>query len=96
MARVSFVEMENGAHEVQEVYKKTINRFEVLLNFFKTAGHSETLVEPLSEMILETLKDGKVDLLTKELIILKVSLENGCNYCLRQHEALARRIGIPR
>ncbi len=40
------------------------------------------------------LKDGELDWLTKELLILKATQRNDCQYCVVQHETLSKRMGI--
>ena len=36
----------------------------------------------------------KIDLLTKEIIALAVSVTNGCNYCINSHTAAVQRLGL--
>ena len=38
--------------------------------------------------------DGELDVLTKQLIYLAVSVAQGCNYCIRSHTAAARNLGL--
>jgi len=45
-------------------------------------------------MIMAILKDGELDWTTKELIILKATHRNDCQYCVVQHETLSKRLGI--
>ncbi len=40
------------------------------------------------------LKDGELDWKTKELIILKATHRNACQYCVVQHETVSKRLGI--
>ena len=37
--------------------------------------------------------DGALDLLTKQLIYIAVSVAHGCDYCVRSHVAAARNLG---
>ena len=69
-------------------------RFEMLLNIFKAWGVVENLALPMNNLIMEILQDGEVDWKTKELVILKSTLENQCEYCVTQHEVVSRRLGI--
>ena len=95
MARVKFIEPEEATTGVQEMYQKTVDRFEMVLNIFKTMGHVESLAVPMTNFILAILQDGEVEWKTKELLILKSTLENECEYCVTQHEVVSRRLGIP-
>ena len=38
--------------------------------------------------------DGELDVLTKQLIYIAVSVAQGCNYCTRSHTAAARNLGL--
>ena len=38
--------------------------------------------------------DGELDVLTKQLIYIAVSVAQGCNYCIRSHTAAARNLGF--
>ena len=38
--------------------------------------------------------DGELDVLTKQLIYMAVSVAQGCNYCIRSHTAAARNLGL--
>ena len=37
---------------------------------------------------------GALDVLTKQLIYIAVSVAQGCNYCIRSHTAAARNLGL--
>ncbi len=37
---------------------------------------------------------GKVDLLTKEVVALAVSVTNSCRYCINSHTAAAQKLGL--
>ena len=78
MARVKLVEFEAASPALQTSYKKSTDRFEMLLNIFKAWGIVPNLCIPITDFILEILQDGFVDWKTKELVILKSTLENEC------------------
>src|SRR5580704_10562086 len=40
------------------------------------------------------MKPGKVDMLTKEIIALAVSVTNSCKYCINSHTAAAQKLGL--
>ena len=42
------------------------------------------------------MQPGKLDLLTKEIIALAVSITNGCDYCINSHSAAVLRLGLDR
>lgn len=94
MARVKLQEREDASPALGVSYDQTAERFEMLLNIFKAWGVVENLALPTNNLIMEVLQDGEVDWKTKELLILKSTLENQCEYCVTQHEVVSRRLGI--
>ena len=40
------------------------------------------------------MRPGKVDLLTKEIIALAVSVTNSCTYCINSHTAATQKLGL--
>jgi AhpD family alkylhydroperoxidase len=40
------------------------------------------------------MRPGKVDMLTKEIIALAVSVTNSCRYCINSHTAAAQKLGL--
>ena len=95
MARVKLKEPEGASPALKESYDQTAERFEMLLNIFKAWGVVENLALPMNNLIMQILQDGEVEWKTKELLILKSTLENECEYCVTQHEVVSKKLGIP-
>jgi len=91
---VSYVEREEANTETKAFYDKAEARFEMLLNIFKVFGHTPELGTVFTDSVMAMLKDGELDWVTKELIILKATHRNECQYCVVQHETLSKRLGI--
>jgi len=91
---VSLVERESASPETLGFYDKATERFEMLLNIFKVFGHTPELGVVFTDLVMAILKDGELDWVTKELIILKATHRNECQYCVVQHETLSKRLGI--
>ncbi len=91
---VSYVEREQASPETLDFYDKAEGRFEMLLNIFKVFGHTPELGTVFTDMVMAILKDGELDWKTKELLILKATHRNECQYCVVQHETLSKRMGI--
>jgi AhpD family alkylhydroperoxidase len=91
---VSYVELDQADTRTKEFYDKAAERFEMLLNIFKVFGHTPELGEAFTQSVMAMLKDGELDWPTKELIILKATHRNECQYCVVQHETLSKRMGI--
>ena len=91
---VSYVERGQADAETKVFYDKAEDRFEMLLNIFKVFGHTPELGSVFTDLVMAILKDGALDWKTKELIILKATHRNDCQYCVVQHETLSKRLGI--
>jgi len=91
---VSYVEREQASKETIGFYDKAEERFEMLLNIFKVFGHTPELGTVFTDLVMAILKDGELDWVTKELLILKATHRNECQYCVVQHETLSTRLGI--
>ncbi len=91
---VSYVEREQAGPATLTFYDKAEGRFQALLNIFKVFGHQPEYGEVFTETIMAILKDGELDWLTKELLILKATQGNDCQYCVVQHERLCDMLGM--
>jgi len=91
---VSYVEREQADDATIAFYDKAEDRFEMLLNIFKVFGHTPELGTVFTDLVMAILKDGELDWVTKELLILKATHRNECQYCVVQHETLSKRLGI--
>jgi len=92
---VSYVEREGASPETLAFYDKAEDRFKALLNIFKVFGHHPEYGNAFTDLIMAILKDGEIDWLTKELLILKATQGNDCQYCVIQHERLCDMLGMP-
>jgi len=91
---VSYVEREQASPETLAFYDNAEDRFKALLNIFKVFGHQPEYGTVFTDMIMAILKDGEIDWLTKELLILKATQRNDCRYCVVQHERLCDMLGM--
>ncbi|MGI9498646.1 MAG: carboxymuconolactone decarboxylase family protein [Geminicoccaceae bacterium] len=91
---VSYVERDQADAATSAFYDKAEDRFKALLNIFKVLGHTPELGGPFTDMIMTILQDGHIDWKTKELLILKATQRNDCQYCVIQHERLSMMLGI--
>jgi AhpD family alkylhydroperoxidase len=91
---VSYVERDNADAATLKFYDDAEARFEMLLNIFKVFGHTPEPGSVFTQSVMAMLKDSKLDWITKELIILKATHRNECQYCVVQHETLSKRLGI--
>ncbi len=91
---VSYVERDDADEETTAFYDAAEERFEMLLNIFKVFGHAPKLGTVFTAGVMEMLQDAELDWVTKELLILKATQRNECQYCVVQHETVSNRLGI--
>jgi len=91
---VKYVEHAEADEVTQGFYDAATDRFEMLLNIFKVFGHTPALGASFTDTVMEILQDGELSWVTKELLILKATHRNDCQYCVVQHEAVSSRLGI--
>lgn len=90
-ARFKMVSYEQASPGVQEIYddtKKTL-QLPFVLNWFKCQGDNELLLKGNWSKLKNTLMEGQVPNVLKQLIIYNVSKERGCNYCSHAHGIFA-------
>lgn len=64
-------------------------------NIWRVLANDPQLLEQTWEEVKGVLgADGELDVLTKQLIYIAVSVAQGCNYCIRSHTAAARNLGL--
>ena len=63
-------------------------------NFWKYLANDPATLRRTWESVKEIMAPGALDVLTKEMIYLAVSVTNGCGYCIASHGAAARKAGM--
>jgi AhpD family alkylhydroperoxidase len=63
-------------------------------NFWKYLAHDPATLKRTWESIKDVMAPGALDVLTKEMVYLAVSVSNGCGYCIASHGAAARKAGM--
>jgi AhpD family alkylhydroperoxidase len=91
---VTYVERDRADATALAFYDRAEQRFQMLLNIFKVFGHTPELGTVFTDTVMAILKDGELPWTTKELLILKATHRNDCQYCVVQHETLSKRLGI--
>jgi AhpD family alkylhydroperoxidase len=96
MATVKLVD-ENCPHPVvKEVFQdiKDTKKIDFIPNIWRAlATHPEHL-RLCWTRLKAIMSPGKLDVLTKEIIALAVSVTNGCRYCINSHTAAAQKLGL--
>ena len=90
-SRYNMVSYEEASPAVKEIYddtKKTL-QLPFVLNWFKCQGDNELLLKGNWIKLKNTLMEGQVPNVLKQLIIYNVSKERGCHYCSHAHGIFA-------
>lgn len=91
---VSYIEREQADKATLAFYDKAEAQFQALLNIFKVFGHHSEYGTVFTDLVMAILKDGELTWLTKELLILKATQRNNCQYCVVQHERVSNMLGM--
>ncbi|MGA8854764.1 MAG: carboxymuconolactone decarboxylase family protein [Christiangramia sp.] len=90
-SRFKMVSYEEASPSVREIYDDTKRTLQLpfVLNWFKCQGDNELLLKGNWSKLKNTLMEGQVPNVLKQLIIYNVSKERGCNYCSHAHGIFA-------
>jgi uncharacterized peroxidase-related enzyme len=95
MARVQLLDVDQMSPDLRETFRKTeANGFEVL-NLYRALAHSPDLCRQFMRLGNRILFRSKLDPKLRELAILRVARLTKAGYERVQHEAIARRLGMP-
>src|SRR5262245_18894631 len=96
MPTVKLVPEDDPNRLVQEVFKdiKETKKIDRVPNSWRAlASHPEHL-KLCWTRLKAIMRPGRLDLLTKEIIVLAVSATNGCDYCINAHTAAVQKLGL--
>ncbi|KAB1504315.1 carboxymuconolactone decarboxylase family protein [Corynebacterium sp. 320] len=85
------------SERAQKVFEdiRTTRSTHYVNNVWRVLANNDTLLEETWADVKSVLSpDGELDVLTKQLIYIAVSVANGCTYCVRSHTAAARQLGL--
>lgn len=92
-ARVRRVEAEEVDPSLRESFDRFVRQRGKVPNLFRIAAHRPDIERTLAEHLEVVTGHGEVNRALKELLTMRVSLLNQCEYCLASHTLLARRVG---
>jgi len=96
MAGARLIEYAEADPEVRAVFddiKQTRNIPDVN-NFWKVIANHPPTLRRTWESLKAIMGAGALDLLTKEMLYLAVSVAHGCEYCIASHTAAAKKRGM--
>ena len=96
MSTVKLVEENTMQPKVRAIFAdiKATKKIDRVPNFWRAlAAHPEHL-ELCWTRLKAIMRPGKLDLLTKEMVALAVSVTNSCRYCINSHTAAVQKLGL--
>jgi AhpD family alkylhydroperoxidase len=96
MSTVKLVD-ENTKHpKVKAVFDdiKATKKIERVPNIWRALATNPDHLELCWTRLKAIMQPGKVDMLTKEIIALAVSVTNSCRYCINSHTAATQKLGL--
>jgi AhpD family alkylhydroperoxidase len=96
MSTVKLVDENTSDPRVRRVFDdiKETKKIDRVPNIWRAlATHPEHL-ELCWTRLKAIMRPGKVEMLTKEIIALAVSVTNGCRYCINSHTAAAQKLDL--
>jgi uncharacterized peroxidase-related enzyme len=96
MATVKLVDEAGADARVRAIYDdiKATKKIERVPNFWRALAANPDNLERSWQQAKAIMKPGKLDLLTKEIIALAVSITNSCRYCINSHTAACQKLGL--
>jgi uncharacterized peroxidase-related enzyme len=94
--RLSRVPRSQATPAVSEIYDHYMRARGNVPNMFRTVAHRPEIFETMIAHFEAVLHTGTVPLRLKELVIVRTSQLNGCEYCLASHSRIALNLGWTR
>lgn len=87
MKRATLVEYDTAVPEVQSIYDEIMETMGSpdVLNVFKALGNNENVLRGVWSMLKNTLVAGEIPELLKQLILFRISIKAGNEYCRSLH-----------
>lgn len=86
-------ELSPEAAEVFEDIRRT-RGVEYVNNIWRVLANDPVQLKSTWDEVKSVVSDGALDVATKQLIYIAVSVAHGCEYCVRSHTAAARGLGV--
>ena len=87
MKRISLIEYDDASADVRAVFDEILDTMGAsdVPNFLKSLGHNLQALRGVWSMLRETIIEGEIPALLKQLILFKVSITVGNHYCTSLH-----------
>ena len=93
MARISRLGRRDVSEAVGEIYDRYVRQRGNVPNMFRTVAHRPEILQTMIAHMEAVLNTGTLPTALKELVIVRTSQMNKCEYCLASHSLLAKKLG---
>jgi uncharacterized peroxidase-related enzyme len=93
MTRISRLGRREVSETVGEIYDRYVRQRGNVPNMFRTVAHRPEILQTMIEHMEAVLNTGTLPTSLKELVIVRTSQMNNCEYCLASHSLLAKKLG---
>jgi len=96
MSTVKLVEENTMQPKVRAIFAdiKATKKIDRVPNLWRALATNPDHLELCWTRLKAIMQPGKIDLLTKEIIALAVSVTNSCRYCVNSHTAAVQKFGL--
>ena len=96
MSTVKLVEENTMQPKVRAIFAdiKATKKIDRVPNLWRALATNPDHLELCWTRLKAIMQPGKIDLLTKEIIALAVSVTNSCRYCVNSHTAAVQKLGL--
>jgi uncharacterized peroxidase-related enzyme len=93
MTRISRLGRREVSDTVGEIYDRFVRQRGNVPNMFRTVAHRPEILQTMIAHMEAVLNTGTLPTSLKELVIVRTSQMNNCEYCLASHSLLAKKLG---
>jgi uncharacterized peroxidase-related enzyme len=93
MPRISRLGRNDVSEAVGEIYDRYMRQRGNVPNMFRTVAHRPQILQTMIAHMEAVLNTGTLPTKLKELVIVRTSQMNACEYCLASHSLLAKKLG---
>src|SRR6267378_2859458 len=96
MSTVKLVDENTDNPKVRAVFDdiKATKKIDRVPNIWRALATNPEHLELCWSRLKAIMRPGRIDLLTKEIIALAVSVTNSCRYCINSHTAAVQKLGL--
>ena len=96
MPTVKLVDEQTTDPVVREAFAdiKATKKIDFVPDIWRALGSHPPMLRDCWMRLKAIMQPGKVDLLTKEIVALAVSVTNSCRYCINSHTAAVQKLGL--